>query len=60
MRNAPKPEVVGRRIAELIEMDDAPPQVIVGDFFQARIEPLIFRLLPQRTRLWGLKRYYGI
>lgn len=60
MRNAPKPEVVGRRIAELIEMDDPPPQVIVGDFFQARIAPLIFRLLPQRTRLWGLKRYYGI
>lgn len=60
MRNAPKPEIVGRRIAELIEMDDPPPRVIVGDFFQAQIAPLIFRLLPQRTRLWGLRRYYGI
>jgi NAD(P)-dependent dehydrogenase (short-subunit alcohol dehydrogenase family) len=60
MRNAPKPELVGRRIAELIEMDDPPPEMIVGDFFQARIAPLIFRVLPQRTRLWGLKLYYGI
>ena len=60
MRNAPKPDLVGRRIAELIEMDNPPPRVIVGDVFQAKVAPVIFRLLPQRMRLWGLKRYYGI
>ena len=60
MKNAPKPEFVGRRIAELIESDDPPPRVIVGDVFQSTIAPVIFRLLPQRVRLWGLKRYYGI
>ncbi len=60
MRKAPKPDVVGRRIAEVIEMHRPPPRVIVGDAFQAKIAPVIFRLLPQRMRLWGLKRYYGI
>jgi NAD(P)-dependent dehydrogenase (short-subunit alcohol dehydrogenase family) len=60
MRNAPKPELVGRRIAELIEMDNPPPRVIVGDAFQAKVAPVIFRLLPQRLRLWGLRQYYGI
>ncbi|CAN5447501.1 SDR family oxidoreductase [soil metagenome] len=60
LRNAPKPELVGRRIAELIETSDPPPRVIVGDAFQAKVAPVIFRLLPHRLRLWGLKQYYGI
>lgn len=60
MKNAPKPEVVAQRIAQLIEMDDPPPRLIVGDAFQSKVAPLIFRLLPQRVRLWGLKQYYGI
>lgn len=60
MKNAPKPRLVGRVIADLIESNDPPPRVIVGDFFQSKVAPLIFRFLPQRVRLWGLKRYYGI
>lgn len=60
MRNAPKPDLVGRRISELIDMNNPPPRVIVGDVFQAKVAPVIFRLLPQRMRLLGLKRYYGI
>lgn len=60
MKNAPKPRFVGRRIADLIESSDPPPRVIVGDFFQSKVAPMIFRLLPQRVRIWGLKRYYGI
>jgi hypothetical protein len=28
--------------------------------FQATIAPVIFRLLPQRVRLWGLKNYYKL
>jgi NAD(P)-dependent dehydrogenase (short-subunit alcohol dehydrogenase family) len=60
MKNAPKPELVGKRIAELVELENPPPRVIVGDAFQSKVAPLIFRLLPQRIRLWGLKRYYGI
>ena len=60
MKQAPKPELVARRILELIDDPNPPPRVTVGDAFQAAVAPFIDRLLPQRVRLWGLKRYYGI
>lgn len=60
MKNAPKPQLVAHRIAGLIGEDNPPPRVIVGDVFQAKVAPLIFRLLPQRLRVWGLRRYYEI
>jgi hypothetical protein len=34
--------------------------VTVGDTFQSGLAPFIFRFLPQRLRLWGLRKYYGI
>jgi uncharacterized protein len=60
MEAAPKPELVARHILKLIENVDPPPRVTVGDAFQTKIAPLIFRFLPQRIRIWGLKKYYGI
>ncbi len=60
MKNAPKPDLVARRVCELIEQTNPPPRMTVGDGFQTKIAPLIFRFLPQRVRIWGLKRYYGI
>jgi len=60
MRNAPRPDLVARRVLQLIESSNPPPRVTVGDTFQSRIAPLIFRFLPQRVRVWGLKKYYGI
>lgn len=60
MKNAPKPNLVARRVCELIDQTNPPLRVTVGDFFQTKIAPFIFRLLPQRVRLWGLKKYYGI
>ena len=60
MKNAPKPDLVARRVCELIDQANPPPRITVGDAFQTKIAPLIFRFLPQRLRLWGLKRYYGI
>lgn len=60
MKNAPKPDLVARRVCELIDQTNPPPRMTVGDGFQAKIAPLIFRFLPQRVRIWGLKRYYGI
>ena len=60
MRNAPKPDLVARHVLKLIEDAHPPPRITVGDAFQTKIAPLIFRFLPQRLRLWGLKRYYGI
>jgi NAD(P)-dependent dehydrogenase (short-subunit alcohol dehydrogenase family) len=60
MAAAPKPESVARRVCALIEQTNPPPRVTVGDAFQSKIAPLIFRFLPQRIRIWGLKKYYGI
>jgi NAD(P)-dependent dehydrogenase (short-subunit alcohol dehydrogenase family) len=60
MKAAPKPELVARRIAKLIDASNPPPRVTVGDAFQAGVAPFIFRLLPQRVRIWGLKKYYGL
>ncbi len=59
-RKAPPPELVAHRVLQIIESDNPPPRSTVGDFFQSRVAPLIFRFLPQRVRLWGLKMYYGI
>ncbi len=60
MKKAPKPDLVARRVCELIDQTNPPPRMTVGDGFQTQIAPLIFRFLPQRVRIWGLKRYYGI
>jgi len=60
MKNAPKPELVARHVLKLINDVHPPPRITVGDAFQAKLAPLIFRFLPQRVRIWGLKRYYGI
>lgn len=60
MQNAPSPDLVARQILKIIEMRNPPPRVTVGDFFQSGFAPLVFRFLPQRVRLWGLKMYYGI
>jgi NAD(P)-dependent dehydrogenase (short-subunit alcohol dehydrogenase family) len=60
LREAPKPELVGRQILDLIASDDPPPRVTVGGAFQAKVAPFIDTFLPQRLRLWGLRSYYGI
>jgi len=60
MKNAPGPDLVARHVLKLINADRPPARITVGDVFQSKIAPLIFRFLPQRVRLWGLKRYYGL
>ena len=60
MKNAPGPDLVARHVLKLVNAERPPPRVTVGDMFQSKIAPLIFRFLPQRVRLWGLKRYYQI
>jgi hypothetical protein len=60
MKSAPKPELVARHVLKLIQGNHPPPRTTVGDAFQTKIAPLIFRFLPQRVRIWGLKKYYGI
>jgi NAD(P)-dependent dehydrogenase (short-subunit alcohol dehydrogenase family) len=60
MKKAPGPELVARHVLKLINAADTPPRITVGDAFQSKIAPLIFRFLPQRVRLWGLRRYYKL
>ena len=60
IKAAPGPELVARAIAKLIDARNPPPRITVGSFFEAAIAPLIFRFLPQRTRIWGLKLFYGL
>jgi NAD(P)-dependent dehydrogenase (short-subunit alcohol dehydrogenase family) len=60
MKKAPGPDLVARHILKLIDSGHTPPRITVGDAFQSKIAPLIFRFLPQRVRLWGLRRYYKL
>ena len=60
MKNAPPPELVAKHALRLIDSANPPPRITVGDTFQSKIAPFIFRFLPQRVRVWGLKMYYGI
>ncbi len=60
MKNAPSPDLVAKCALELIDSPNPPPRTTVGDGFQSKVAPFIFRFLPQRVRVWGLKMYYGI
>ena len=60
MQEAPGPDLVARHIAKLIDAKNPPARATVGGTFQAGIAPIIFRLLPQRVRLWALKKYYRL
>ena len=60
MKSAPPPDLVAQHVLRLVSAVQPPPRITVGDAFQSKIAPLIFRFLPQRVRLWGLKRYYRI
>ena len=60
MKKAPSPDLVARHVLKLINAVRPSPRITVGDAFQSKIAPLIFRFLPQRVRIWGLKKYYGI
>jgi NAD(P)-dependent dehydrogenase (short-subunit alcohol dehydrogenase family) len=60
MKNAPGPELVALQVLRLIRAVEPAPRVTVGNAFESKIAPLIFNFLPQRVRIWGLKRYYRI
>lgn len=60
MKNAPKPNLVAQHVLRTIDSPNPSPRITVGDLFQTKIAPIIFRFLPQRLKLWGLKMYYGI
>ena len=60
MKHAPPPEMVANRILQLMADPNPPPRVTVGNVFQSRLAPFMFRFLPQRVRILGLKKYYRL
>ena len=60
MKNAPGPNSVASEVLKLIHAIEPPPRVTVGNAFESKVAPLIFKFLPQRVRIWGLKKYYRI
>ena len=60
LKKAPKPDLVAHHVCRIIDQTNPPVRVTVGDAFQTKVAPLIFRFLPQSLRIWGLKKYYGI
>jgi NAD(P)-dependent dehydrogenase (short-subunit alcohol dehydrogenase family) len=60
MNDAPGPEIVARAVLQLIHHSNPPPRITVGGFFQAEVATIIYRLLPQRLRIWGLRKYYQL
>ena len=60
MTAAPKPALVARHVLKLVSQANPPPRLTLGDVFQSKVAPLIFRFLPQRVRIWGLKKYYRL
>jgi short-subunit dehydrogenase len=60
MKKAPGPDLVAQNVLKLINSARPPARITVGNVFESKIAPLIFRFLPQSVRIWGLKRYYRI
>ncbi len=60
MNRAPDPKKVADTLVRIIEGDIRRPVVAVGDIFQARIAPLLTRLVPRAWVQWGLLAYYGL
>ncbi len=60
LKAAPGPEIVARRIVDLIGQNNPPPQITVGDVSQSLVAPTVFRLLPQSARVSVLRKYYRL
>ena len=60
MKEAPGPDLVARHVLKVMNTARPPARITVGSMFETKIAPIIFRFLPQRVRIWGLRRYYRI
>jgi short-subunit dehydrogenase len=60
MQAAPGPELVAAMISSLLGKTKPPQFVTVGGLFQARIAPLLKRLVPRAWLEWGLSRFFGL
>src|SRR5260370_1397876 len=60
LKKAPGPDLVARHVLKLMNTPQPPVRITVGDAFQSKIAPLIFRFLPHRIRLSELIRSYKL
>jgi NAD(P)-dependent dehydrogenase (short-subunit alcohol dehydrogenase family) len=60
MNRAQDPQMVADRLVKIVDGEIRGPVVAVGDVFQARIAPLLARLVPRAWVQWGVQRYYGL
>jgi NAD(P)-dependent dehydrogenase (short-subunit alcohol dehydrogenase family) len=60
MQRTPDPRQVSDALVDIVEGKIRRPVVAVGDVFQARIAPLLVRLVPRAWVQWGLCVYYGL
>src|SRR6266536_6286270 len=51
LKKAPKPDLVARHVLRLVNAVRPPPRITVGNAFESKIAPLIFRFLPQSVRI---------
>ncbi len=58
--HAPRPERVASLIVRLLASPAPPPVTTVGTFFEARLAPVLARLVPRRMLEWGVRRMYGL
>lgn len=59
MKRAQHPRRVARTLVGIVE-GDVRPVIAVGDVFQARIAPLLTRLVPRAWVQFGIRAYYGL
>ena len=60
MNRAPDPQKVADTLVKIVEGRIRSPVVAVGSLFQARVVPLLARLVPRAWLQWGLRAYYGL
>ncbi len=60
MNQALDPQRVADTLVRIVEGDIRRPIIRVGSLFQARIAPLLDRLVMRPWVQWGLRAYYGL
>jgi NAD(P)-dependent dehydrogenase (short-subunit alcohol dehydrogenase family) len=60
MKRAQDPQMVADALVRIVEGKNPRPVVAVGNVFQARIAPLLTRLVPRAWVQWGIRAYYGL
>lgn len=58
--SAPSPDILAKAVLRLLNDNSPPPTIAVGSFFEARVAPLLNRILPRRWLHWGMRKMYKL